>query len=641
MFVILMLIFVLQAIWLYITELAGKSLDIPVIFKFLLYITPTLIPLILPLTVLLASIMVFGDFAENYEFAAMKSTGISLQRAMRSLSVFIVILGITTFFFSNNVIPWAQYNSYNLRKNIAKLKPAMAIAEGQFNDVGNINIKVEELSGDRNQYLKDVIIHKKTPSGIGNFTTIKSKTGELVSSEESNVLKLILFDGWYYDDIQKKNNKKKQRMPFVKSEFKKYIINIDLSQINNVDLDKKQYTSKYNMLDINDLNYTIDSLTENKSNNYKDFSTNIYNRSAITKLNKNITVENDSVFTGDIVDLFTLKKKKSLTDVAYNSVNSTLQIITSKDRQLDRGNKLLNNHVIALHEKFVLGIACIILFFVGAPLGALIKKGGLGLPMVIAILLFLTYHFIGLFSKNSAINGKINPVLGTWLSTIIMLPLGVYLTRSATYDKPLISLGFITQPIKNLLTSKKEIVDASDEFLSEDSPEFGILSNHDNDKLIDIIKNYHQYDYTESYRNSSIKILNSRGITEEELRMSGNLTNQQYEDANREMMLYDENSRISFISYFAYIISAVLGLVLKNNNFEVLGVILIIIAILVFIICYTYMFRSFINLSNFYKQVGNDTKINIFALYIIGLPLYFLIYFYYSKKLKEDIKQIN
>ena len=292
-----MLIFVLQAIWLYISELAGKSLDIAVIFKFLIYITPTLIPLILPLTVLLASIMVFGDFAENYEFAAMKSTGISLQRAMRSLSVFIVILGTTTFFFSNNVIPWAQYNSYNLRKNIAKLKPAMAIAEGQFNDVGNINIKVDELSGDRNQYLKNVIIHKKRPNGRGNYTSIKSKTGELVSSEESNVLKLILFDGWYYDDIQKTDYKEKQRVPFAKSEFKKYIINIDLSQINNIDLDQKQITTKYTMLDFRDLDYTIDSLTEKKSNSYKEFSTNTYNRSAITNLNKNISVEKDSVYT--------------------------------------------------------------------------------------------------------------------------------------------------------------------------------------------------------------------------------------------------------------------------------------------------------------------------------------------------------
>lgn len=143
-FIILMLIFVLQTIWLYIKELAGKDLDMVVILKFLFYFTPKLIPLVLPLTILLASIMVFGSFAENYEFAAMKSTGISLQRAMTGLSIFIVGLGITTFLFANNVIPWAEFNSHNLRKNIATLKPAMVIAEGQFNDVMDYNIKVEK-----------------------------------------------------------------------------------------------------------------------------------------------------------------------------------------------------------------------------------------------------------------------------------------------------------------------------------------------------------------------------------------------------------------------------------------------------------------------------------------------------------------
>jgi len=141
-----MFIFVLQGLWLYISELAGKDLDISVTAKFILYYMPRLIPLVVPLTILLTSIMVFGNFAENYEFAAMKSTGISLQRAMRSLSVFIVILGVACFFFANNVIPWGEYHFYNLRKNIAKVKPALAIAEGQFNEIGNINIKVDKKS---------------------------------------------------------------------------------------------------------------------------------------------------------------------------------------------------------------------------------------------------------------------------------------------------------------------------------------------------------------------------------------------------------------------------------------------------------------------------------------------------------------
>jgi len=184
-----MLIFILQTIWLYIKELAGKDLDIIVIIKFLVYFMPKLIPLVVPLTILLASIMVFGSFAENYEFAAMKSTGISLQRAMSGLSVFIVILGIVTFFFSNNVIPWAELNSYNLRRNIAKLKPAMLLAEGQFNEVGTYNIKFTSKSGDRDQYLKNVTIHVKGSDGRTNATVIKSKSGELTSEKGFKCIK--------------------------------------------------------------------------------------------------------------------------------------------------------------------------------------------------------------------------------------------------------------------------------------------------------------------------------------------------------------------------------------------------------------------------------------------------------------------
>ncbi len=194
-FLILMFIFVLQAIWLYIGDLAGKDLDSFVIVKLLLYITPTLIPLILPLTILLVSIMVFGSFAENYEFAAMKSTGISLQRAMRSLSFFIVFLGVVTFIFANNVIPWANYNVYNLRKNIAKVKPALAISEGQFNDIGSYNIKVEKKSGENDEFLETVVIHEKSVGTSTNRKIIIAKRGELKSSEDSNILQLVLYEG--------------------------------------------------------------------------------------------------------------------------------------------------------------------------------------------------------------------------------------------------------------------------------------------------------------------------------------------------------------------------------------------------------------------------------------------------------------
>jgi lipopolysaccharide export system permease protein len=144
-----MFIFVLQTIWLYISELAGRGLDIVIVLKFLWFVSPRLIPLVLPLTILVTSLMVFGNFSENYEFAAMKSNGISLQRAMKSLTIFILLLSVTAFFFANNVIPYSEYKWLNLRRNISQFKPSMVIAEGQFSQIGdNFNIKVAEKYGD-------------------------------------------------------------------------------------------------------------------------------------------------------------------------------------------------------------------------------------------------------------------------------------------------------------------------------------------------------------------------------------------------------------------------------------------------------------------------------------------------------------
>ena len=174
-FAILYFIFVLQGVWVFIAELAGKDLDVLTIVKFLFYYSPKMIPMVLPLSVLLASIMTFGDFSENYEFAAMKSAGISLQRAMRSLIIFILILAGISFWFVNDVAPKSEYKFVNLRKDILQTKPAMAITAGQFNDLGNINIKVDEKSGERGQHLKNVTMHIKSNSNFENNTVIKAE----------------------------------------------------------------------------------------------------------------------------------------------------------------------------------------------------------------------------------------------------------------------------------------------------------------------------------------------------------------------------------------------------------------------------------------------------------------------------------
>lgn len=632
-FVILMFIFILQSVWLYINELAGKDLAISVIFKFLIYVTPTLIPLILPLTILLTSIMVFGSFAENYEFAAMKSTGISLQRAMRSLSIFIVFLGIVTFIFSNNVIPWANFNFYNLRKNIAKVQPAMAIAEGQFNDIGNYNIKVEEKSGDRGQYLKNVIIHQKKTRRIGNYTVISSKTGELISSENSNILQLILYDGNYYDEILSKNPTEAKKYPYAKSAFDEYIINVDLEGLNDVDLEDKSYDSRYSMLNVNELNYTIDSLIVDKANELQEISTTLYNRTSITNLNTNIEPKKDTLYEGEILDLFTTNQKIQLLNLAKNTASSTDQILTTKKMSAAISTKNLNKHIISLHEKYVLGFACIILFFVGAPLGALIRKGGIGLPLVIAILLFLTYHFIGIFSKNSSQDGSFSSVFATWLSTLIMLPLSIFLTRRATNDKGLFEFDSYLEPIKKFLKIKTDNnIDSTYKMV-----EPNYFMSYDNDRLIDVIKNYTEHNYDIRVKSIAYNTLILRELTNDELIKKGLTIDPSFIKSRTIANDGMDYSKFSLIFYCIGIALLILYFVFRNNKlpeFASASRDLSFIALFIYIF---YFVIVNLKISKFYQLLNVKLKKIQPLMMVLGFPFYGIAHFFIKNKLKEDL----
>ncbi|MBL0685773.1 LptF/LptG family permease [Aquimarina mytili] len=457
LFIIIMFILLLQTIWLFISELAGKDLDFSVILKFLTFATPRLIPMVLPLTVLLTSIMIFGNFAENYEFAAMKSSGISLQRAMRTLSVFIFFVGIGAFLFSNTVIPASEKRFINLRKNIVKVKPAMVITPNQFNDLGDINIKVAEKYGDNDEFLKDIIIHKKA-ARPGNFTVIKAVDGELKGSVNSDLVTLVLNDGNYYDEIQPKSAKRRKKLPFAKTHFKQYVLNIDLSSLDNVDMDEQQYHKGYNMLNVNELSSEIDTLSIHVNNSVTAVINNIERRNGLKDINKNIKyAAQQSTVSTDIIDLkdhFDTGQKLQIYKLAYSNTDGIIRNINTTFRNQVVRKRALNKYEMSLHDKYALGISCILLFFVGAPLGAIIRKGGLGLPIVIGVVLFLTYHFIGIFAKNSAEEGGVPPFIGSWLATFIIFPLSIFLTYRATTDQGIFNLDVFIQPIRDFFIKR-------------------------------------------------------------------------------------------------------------------------------------------------------------------------------------------
>ena len=636
-----MLIFLLQSVWVYISELAGKELEFEVILKFLLYVSPRIVVLVLPLTILLVSIMVFGNFSENYEFAAMKSTGISLQRAMKSLSIFIVFLAIISFFFANNVIPMAEYNFYNLRRNIARVKPAMAIVEGQFNQLQDVNIKVTKKSGDNGQFLEDVIIHQKKGGTSGNYTVIKSKTGEFYSDERSDILQLILYDGNYYDELQPANYQKRTKnRPQIKSTFEKYIINLDLSEFNNVDFEQKETSSRYNMLGVSELSSTLDSLYVTQNKSFEAFSNTMLSRSnqPILKLNFNPKTNLTKSAPEDLLLLFQERKTVQLLELAINNTNSAQDELKVKSKSFLLSTININKHIVALHDKFAIGLMCIVLFFVGAPLGALIRKGGIGLPLVVAILIFLTYHFISIFAKNSSEDNSLNPVFATWLAGIIMLPFSIYLTSRATKDRALMDLDAILIPLKQRFVTSTLFKENNPQ---NDSPAIDQLEHFENKKLIDLIKNYRQYGLGIEQKNIALKILEQRGISELELKMSGNLTNESYDNAIRHLNDYHENATLGMLSHTMFLIIGIVGLVLNNNGSAILGKILIGLAILALILFLIIFPKVLKYQSEFYKILKKRFMTNNVIFIILAFPLFFLYRMHFNRKMKEDLLKIS
>lgn len=593
-FVILFFIFILQTVWLFIAELAGKDLDFWMVIKFLSFATPRIIPLVLPLSVLLSSIMTFGNLAESYEFSAMKSAGISLQRALRVLTFFILFLSIIAFVFANNVIPYAEYKFINFRKNIAQSKPALAITEGQFSDVGSYNIKVNKKSGQNGNTLSGITIHKKSIFDDGNKTVIKARDGELVSNTDSNTLKLVLNNGYYYEDIKPKKYEDRDKIPFAKSSFKKYVINIDLSKLNNSTENNDKITNTHGMLNVNELKYTLDSLHKNIKNdivNYSETSTRSFTvlEDAPVKYNKKA-----KPVPNDLLSLFPNDKKVEILNMASSNMVSKGFSIESAKSELEFKQKNINNHFLALYEKFIIAFACFLMFFIGAPLGAIIKKGGIGLPIVFAVLIFITFHFINTFGKRIAQQDGLSPFLGAWMSSIILTPLAILLTYRATNDNSLINMDAVLTPVQNFFVSK---FSKKQETKTENSVEkTNIEKSTDSGNLI-------------PFSEAAPKPISQN---------SDQLVASYHKFANVALILN--------------LLSIVFFIVLKNNltNQTFFGL-----EIILLLSLYYFIYLAQNKMEQIGKVIGKSIEPGIAISIAMGFPFFFLLYFYNSKILKK------
>lgn len=485
-FAIVLFIFIFQAIWLFIDELAGKDLDIAIIGKFLIYYLPTIVDDVMPLAVLLTSILTYGSLAEYYEFAAIKASGISLFRAMGSTLIFSILLAVATFFVANNIIPASEQKIFNLRRNIAQVKPSAAIVEGIFTDIENtdMTIKVGQKYGENDRLLKDVLIHQKSENQQ-NTVVISATSGEFISNENSNLLELVLYDGYYYEEILPAKAKDRENHPFARANFDTYVKYIDLSSLNEVDLDKESSITTDKMKPMSQLLSDIDSLRINNNEQIEAFTENTLTRIGALDVGANEFLRStkeeskslelrvqkgpkpadpDSIFFAklsrpkdSLLRLIPSWQRSQALKSARNNLASLKITVAQKGSEMGKRFEFYNRHIIQLHKKFALALSCILLFFIGAPMGALIRKGGLGLPMVIAIIFFLSYHFLGVFAENYAKRGNIHPIIGAWFSTFVMLPIAFYLSRLALLDRGLLAINLtIFKSIARLIKGLKK-----------------------------------------------------------------------------------------------------------------------------------------------------------------------------------------
>jgi len=278
---------------------------------------------------------------------------------------------------------------------------------------------------------------------------------------------LVLTDGQYFEDVETKKKKKKLQHPFAKAKFDTYIINIEVPD-NDKDLEAERDISTDKMKNVSRLSKDIDSLKKDNTRIVQFFSKNVSKRIGVfQKIQPKDSLakktKRDSTFVDmhaenfDLLSSFTDFQKIQILNSAKNNASNILNTIRGKKEELKKRYKIYNLHILSLHKKYALAFSCIILFFVGAPLGAIIRKGGLGLPMVIAIILFLVYYFIGVFAGNYSKEGNIHPIIGAWLSTLIMLPLGFFLTKRATADKGMLNVwGIIVDFFKKIVAKKNK-----------------------------------------------------------------------------------------------------------------------------------------------------------------------------------------
>lgn len=447
-FFICLFIVLMQFLWKSIDDLVGKGLTIDVISELFFYAALTMVPTALPLAVLLASLMVFGNLGEKFELTAMKASGISLFKIMKPLTIFMVFLAIGAFFFQNNVLPVAQTKMWTLLFSVRQKTPEVEIPERSFYDqIPNMNLYVEHKNPETGM-LYDMILYDIT-QGLDNTRVILADSGRFNFTEDKTHLFLHLHHGEMFENVRDNSmgSGSARYLPFRRESFDdKQIYFVFDMNFNRVD--EGGLRSQYIGQNVAQLRHSIDSI-----GHQVDSVGNIYARELVNTPYMGLRPTVNRLVDGEMIEVprpeihpATLPDVDSVfanpsASYAKSYINQALakarrqkQDYHYRELMLSEQAKLMRRHDIEMQKRFTLSVACLIFFFIGAPLGAIIKKGGLGTPLVISVLLFIVYFIIDNAGYKNARDGKIDVWLGIWLSTFALMPLGVFFTYKAAGD---------------------------------------------------------------------------------------------------------------------------------------------------------------------------------------------------------------
>ena len=474
-FGISLFIVLMQFLWKYVDEMVGKGIEMSILAEFFFYAALTFVPMALPIAILLASLMTFGNLGEQFELLAMKASGISLLRLMRPLTVFLCIIAVGAFYFQNNIIPLSQVKMWTLMYSMRYKSPELDIPESTFYGViegYNLLAKKKDKTG----LLKEVMITDYT-EGFNNLKVTVADSGRIKMTADKLYLILLLYNGESFANFKTKERiNPNDAVPYQKESFQTREIFIKFDANFNR-MSESVWQNRFIGKNLAELRQSIDSMTVRldsvKLLNSKQLYDQSYHRflreNENTSTNPQQTEEEIAITSKPDFDQIYQTKPLS-TQLAYlTQVKTAIENIRTdyihKSTLLATEEKEMRRHHTEMHQKFTFSFACLVFFFIGAPLGAIIRKGGLGMPAVISVALFIFYHIISNIGLKMATNGIWLPWQGMWLSSAVLLPLGIFLTYKAANDSVILNIDTYIEGLKKFIgkrtirkIEKKEII---------------------------------------------------------------------------------------------------------------------------------------------------------------------------------------